>query len=130
MACLDSDFVIAAIRKNQSVASAYAELASEQSPLKTTIITSCELYHGAYKTGSSRNVKAVREILSTLEILPLSTEAAQIFGRLNAGLQTQGKTVDGFDLLIASICIANNETLVTRNGKHFEKIKELETKKW
>ncbi|MCP4148878.1 MAG: type II toxin-antitoxin system VapC family toxin [bacterium] len=34
------------------------------------------------------------------------------------------------DLMIASICLANNVTLVTNNLKHFSRIEELPIENW
>jgi tRNA(fMet)-specific endonuclease VapC len=36
----------------------------------------------------------------------------------------------GSDLLIASICLANRATLVTRNLKHFRQVASLPVENW
>ncbi len=127
MSCLDTDLLVALLRGD---AEAKKFVSDNQGELRTTVITACELFHGAFKARNPRHVEQVRGLLSTLEVLPLSPDAAEKFGQLNASLHTDGKTVADFDLLIASTCIANGEVLVTRNGRHFEKIRELKTRKW
>ena len=40
-------------------------------------------------------------------------------------LSSKGEMVDALDVMIASIAIVNNESILTMNKKHFERIKEL-----
>ena len=54
-----------------------------------------------------------------------SEKAAEIFVRLS----TDGKMLELMDIMIASIAITNNETLITNNIKHFDRIKELKIEK-
>ena len=37
---------------------------------------------------------------------------------------------EDFDLMIASICLANDLILITNNTKHFDRIKELKIENW
>jgi len=46
-------------------------------------------------------------------------------GEIDARLSNEGKIIDFEDILTGAICLLNNETLVTRNEKHFEKISGL-----
>jgi len=58
-------------------------------------------------------------------ILPLNEESAIIAGEIGAQLVIQGETIDAVDIMIGAIAKHNNETLITRNKKHFEKIPGL-----
>ncbi len=57
-------------------------------------------------------------------------DSAEVFAQLKAQLQKEGNIVADMDLLIASICLANNLTLVTNNTRHFEKIPNLILENW
>ncbi len=52
--------------------------------------------------------------------------AAEIYADLRKG----GNLIDDIDILIAGIALANNLILVTRNRRHFERIKNLEIEDW
>jgi toxin FitB len=52
-------------------------------------------------------------------ILPFDTEAAEAYGELVAKLESDGRTVDVFDAMIAAIALSNAATLATRNTPHF-----------
>ncbi|WP_193199930.1 type II toxin-antitoxin system VapC family toxin [Nostoc sp. MG11] len=68
------------------------------------------------------------ELLNQLLIVPVSQAASEQFERLRIipKLQKIGRA----DLLIASIALANQATLVTRNLRHFRKIPGIQVVNW
>ena len=85
-------------------------------PLRISIVTCMELYYGAYKSQQvTGNLAKVKRIEETLEIIPLGTETAEIFGRLKAQREIKGTRLDDFDLIIAACALTHNLTLVTNN---------------
>lgn len=68
------------------------------------------------------------ELLDQIIILSFDEEAAAWFDRLKMrpGLRKIGRV----DLLIASMTLANQAVLVTRNIRHFQKIPELTVVNW
>ena len=69
-------------------------------------------------------------IIPSLPVLPYASEAAAIHARLRANLEAKGQTMSYVDSQIASIAMANNLTLVTRNIKDFENIEDLKIENW
>jgi len=63
---------------------------------------------------------------STRPVLPFDDRAALEYERL---LRTKTR-VGAMDLRIAAICIANDQTLVTRNVHHFIRINGLDVQDW
>ena len=61
-------------------------------------------------------------IYEQFEIIPFDQHAATIYSDLYPKLEAIGKLPPEFDLQIASIAIANNMILVTRNTKDFAQI--------
>jgi tRNA(fMet)-specific endonuclease VapC len=57
-------------------------------------------------------------------------KAATIFGKIKNTNKITGKTIEDMDVMVASICIANDLILVTNNTKHFEHIIELKIEDW
>jgi tRNA(fMet)-specific endonuclease VapC len=61
-----------------------------------------------------------------MTILPFGDEEAQVAAALRKELESQGQSIGMADYLIATVCIANQGTLLTRNRKHFQRVKDLE----
>jgi len=64
-------------------------------------------------------------VLNFPEILTLDNYSSKIYGEICAELDDQGLRVPQFDLLNASIAIANKVTLITKDKRHFPRINEL-----
>ena len=69
--------------------------------------------------------KMLKEVQSTFEIIQYDNHAAWIQADIRARLKELGTPIDFPDTQIASIAIANNMILVTRNIKHFEPIQKV-----
>ena len=91
-----------------------------------TPIVAAELFKGAYLRNDKDKTEKIMKFVSDAGLLPFSIEACRIFGEKYAKLKKQGKLTQDLDLFIASISIAHNSTLVTKNKKHFENIKGLD----
>jgi tRNA(fMet)-specific endonuclease VapC len=89
-----------------------------------------ELYHGAYKSGRDRNIELVRTFSTSFESLPFDDSATEIYGQLRIALEKQGKLIGPYDLLIASIALANAVTLVSHNSDEFKRVPGLELEDW
>lgn len=100
-------------------------------PLQISIVTCLELYYGAYKSQRvTGNLAKVKKIEETMEVIPVGTDVAEIFGRLKAQLELKGTRLDDLDLLIAACALTHNLTLVTNNEKHFRRIEGLKMTNW
>lgn len=131
MVCLETDFLIALMRKNRSALEKLQELVSKGERLATTPITAAELFRGAYTSERiDENLRKVRGILSRLDLLDFNVAASDIYGQISSELERKGEPIGEFDALIASIALAHNERVVTRNVKHFSRVRGLEVEKW
>ena len=137
MHLLDTDILSLLQRGNAKVAEALE--ASDDSALAITLITKIELLRGRHDfvlkaaTGEQllRAEKWLKEtelfLLKTPVIYP-DTAAATQFDRLR--LMRRLRKIGRADLLIASIVLANDATLVTRNVRHFKQIPDLKVVSW
>ena len=74
--------------------------------------------------------KFIREdVHANFKVLSYTEKAAEIHAELRAALSKIGKPTQKSDSLIASIAVANNMVLVTRNIKHFEAIQQVSSLK-
>lgn len=98
----------------------YLEL--ERGDLRTTVITRFELLCGAR---SNRQRKAVTELLDALPAIALDKAAADAAAELRRDLERRGEDIGMADSLIAGIVLHRNGILLTRNVRHFQRIKGL-----
>ena len=129
MYCLDSSTVIEYLKGNIGIKSQLDKVDSTN--IYITTITLCELFKGAYLSFNiEKNLSRVNSLFDYFNILEFDYNSAEIYGQKYSELKKSGKLTQDFDLIIASICIANNLILITRNKKHFENIKGLAVEVW
>jgi len=126
---LDSDILIYFLKGREEIISQFSKYAVED--LVISRINYTELLYGAYNSAKTdKNLKIVVPFLENFEVLEFDRYAAEIFAKEKARLKRQGTMLADMDLMIASIAIANNLTLVSNNTKHFERVKGLEVDNW
>jgi len=131
MVCLETDFLIALIRKDKEALKKLGTLLAEDERITTTPINASELFKGAYLSERiGDNLKAVRGILNKLELLDFTLEAAAYYGEIYSELKERGELIGDIDILVASVALAKNEKLITRNIKHYNRIRGLEIESW
>ncbi|MCA9813257.1 MAG: type II toxin-antitoxin system VapC family toxin [Nitrosarchaeum sp.] len=130
MVCLDSDFLIDLLRKNDAAITKLRYLTATNQKLCTTVVTVAELYKGAHKFKNSDKISKIKLILDEIQILPFTTESAEKFGELFYHDEIKSNRPGDMDLLIASITLTSNETFLTRNMRHFSVIPNLKTESW
>jgi tRNA(fMet)-specific endonuclease VapC len=125
MVCIDTDILIDFLKQKEYAVKKIKELKDVNNFLATTSINSFELFRGVIKSENIDSIKPLNILLSNLKIYNFnilsSKKAAEIF----ENLKSKGELLDLADIMIASIAISNNETLLTNNISHFKRIPEL-----
>ena len=131
MVCLDTSVLVALIRKDREAMEGLRTEAEAGGIVSTTVINLCELYSGAYGSRApQKELEKVQDLLTHTYLLEFGLGAARRYGGLvNDGALKSGPIGD-FDLMIASIALENNEKLVTRNLKHFNRVPGLVVERW
>lgn len=96
----------------------------------TTAITIAELLLGVARDEDEQRRERVRTLASWLPAISFDRAAAHAYGPLRHGLESTGRRLDERDLMIASICVARDLTLVTGNLRHFERVPGLRLENW
>ncbi|MHC1627790.1 MAG: type II toxin-antitoxin system VapC family toxin [Candidatus Nezhaarchaeales archaeon] len=123
---VDTDVLIDLLRGVKSIVGAIRDLESRGCLLATTVVNAFELFYGACKSRSrERNVASVKRLLGRLKILSLGLKSALRASIIHAELEAQGRPIGLRDVLIAAIALTRGYGIVTKNVKHFERIKEL-----
>ncbi|WP_269199656.1 PIN domain-containing protein [Acidianus ambivalens] len=60
-----------------------------------------------------------------LNVLCIDNNSLKVASKIYAELRKKGEIIEDPDLLIASICIANNLPLITHNKKHFKRLEKF-----
>jgi len=114
------------------------QFTARRADVLTTIITAQEVTEGwcafirNQKAGSAKQIHGYQqfqhslELLMELTILAFDDQSAEIFRRLRKELPQAGTQ----DLKIASICLAHDATLLTRNLVDFKKVPGLRYENW
>jgi tRNA(fMet)-specific endonuclease VapC len=85
----------------------------------------------AYKSmKKDKNLAVVKELKTKIKTLHTVSGVPAIYGKIKAELELKGQTLDDADLLIASIALLNNSTLITNNIEHFKRISGLKIENW
>jgi tRNA(fMet)-specific endonuclease VapC len=126
---LDTNIISDLIRNPQGRAAKRIAKVGEDN-ICTSIIVAAELRYGCTKSGSTRLLKAVEELLGEIEVLPLEVPADAAYGGIRSELEAAGKPIGGNDLLIAAHACAVQATIVTANTDEFKRIRGLSVENW
>ncbi|MBN1291432.1 MAG: type II toxin-antitoxin system VapC family toxin [Candidatus Latescibacteria bacterium] len=94
-------------------------------------VVKAELFYGALKSAKTKeNLEKVHKFVDMLISLPFDDKASEKYGEIRSELEKSGIIIGPNDLIIASIALVNNVTLVTHNTREFKRVKGLKTVDW
>lgn len=119
----DTSFIIDLMRKNAAAQDKLNEIEKNSESQYTTSPTVFELSTGiALSNWPEKEKNKVEELLSQFSVIHFSENHAFVSGRILGTLYKQGNPIDPVDAQIAGIAIVEEEKIITRNAKHFERI--------
>lgn len=125
MVCLDTSFVIDFLKNNKEAVEKEKGFEKSES-ISLASPTIMELIRGlGTKHSSEEEEEKINEFINSLNVLNLDKKSAILAGKLEIELAKTGNKIGIMDIMIGAIAITNNETLLTRNKKHFDKINGL-----
>ncbi|HEX3068386.1 MAG TPA: type II toxin-antitoxin system VapC family toxin [Thermoanaerobaculia bacterium] len=95
-----------------------------------TTVTLAELWFGAHKSSRRAARNEVDDFLEPFKVLPFDRDAADSYSRLRFDLERIGRPIGERDLLIASIALALDLTVVTHNLREFTRVPGLKVEDW
>lgn len=99
--------------------------------IKIPVIVHSELWFGVEKSQhKKRNGQKLQRFLEPFDVENYTFEISKTYAELRLASESSGNIVGPNDLLIASIVVANNGTLVTRNTNEFSRIPQLNLTEW
>lgn len=102
------------------------DLSARGEPLTTTRFSLAELYVGVARSAQpDRELERIQEWFADVTILDFDDFAARVFGEVVGALLSRGTPIADMDALIAAVAIRNDQTVITRNLRHFQGIPGL-----
>jgi tRNA(fMet)-specific endonuclease VapC len=99
--------------------------------ISISTIVLAELYSGAYKHSNPPRLLALSaDLLREVAVLDFDSACAEQFGKVQGALLQKGIAVPETDLMIASVALFHNLTLVTHNVADFQNIPNLRLEDW
>ena len=126
---LDTNIISDLMRNPQGKAAKRIAKLGEDS-ICTSVIVAAELRYGCAKSGSTRLLKAVEDLLAEIEVLPFEVPADAEYGGIRAKLEAAGTPIGGNDLLIAAHACTTGATIVTANTNEFKRVRGLKVENW
>ncbi len=127
---LDTCFIIDLLNNEEGAVRKAEELDKKKSSIFTTSITVFEIWQGIADMKDKEKLERINTLLEKLALLSFDQESAKIGGKIHSELYLAGKPIQPEDSMIAGICIKHEKKLLTRNIKHFERIKELDLERY
>ena len=126
---LDTNIVIYVLkRRRKEVLEIFNRNASR---MAISSITLSELIYGAEKSPNvDKNLEAIEEFVSHLDVLPYDAKASQHYGQIKAALEKRGEIIGENDIHIAAHAISQGLILVTNNLREFKRVPNLALENW
>ncbi|MEK6928114.1 MAG: PIN domain-containing protein [Nanoarchaeota archaeon] len=126
MVCLDTSFIVDILRGNKEVTSILSKFDNLNISKSIPSPVLSEIFQGMHLSKDLKQEQdKIMQLMNSLEILSLTQESSILAGKISSNLLNSGQDIGLVDCMIAAIAITNNETLITRNLKHFGKIENL-----
>jgi tRNA(fMet)-specific endonuclease VapC len=126
---LDTDICIFWLKSHPAIKERLLAVGWNQ--VSICVVTVAELYYGAYNSSRvAENLVQVERLVQQLPVVPLQNHALNHFGEIKTTLRRQGQSLPDFDLLIASVALAEDYVLVTNNLRHYQRITGLRVETW
>lgn len=127
---LDTNICIYAIKnKPEKVLEKFKE--NLQEGLCISVITLAKLEYGVEKSSNpEKNMAALLQFVSLLDIIPFDDDAALEYGKICAELHKKGTPIGTMDMLIAAHAKSEDLILVTNNVREFERVIDLKIENW
>ena len=126
---LDTNIVIYVLKRRPK--EVLAVFNANASRMAISSITLSELMYGAEKSlNTDKNLEAVEEFVSHLEVLPYDAKASQHYGQIKAALEKKGQIIGENDIHIAAHAISHGLILVSNNVREFKRVSNLALENW
>ncbi len=119
---IDTSILIDVENKKEYTIKKLERCLDEDKEVAVSSPTVTEFYYGGME--SEKKIKSRVGALRKYKLLNTNFKSSLILAEIKKQLESEGKAIPIFDLIIASIALANNALLVSKDV-HFEEIRRL-----
>ena len=125
MICFDSDLIVDLLKQKQNAVSKLKSLRGET--IASTEVNYFEILYGVFKKRqfSEKELDLIEKFFDSIVTIALDHSSAYNAAKVSGDLEKEGLTIGFNDSLIAGICVTNHCSILTKNVKHFSRIKGL-----
>jgi tRNA(fMet)-specific endonuclease VapC len=123
---LDADVIIRGEKETFGLKRWVTAQPNEQ--FEMAAITVAELWHGVERATGARKLKRQRYLQTILElfpVIPYTEQTAFEHARIWADLESSGKMIGYYDIVVAATALERGSGLATFNHRHFSQVKGL-----
>ena len=123
---LDTTFIIDLMNNLPEAIAKLKQMQKQKESLFVSSVSLFELWSGiAQSDHPDKEKQRVKAVLASQLVLDLTKESAEEAGMINGTLWKNGTPIDPEDSMIAGIAKQYEEKVLTRNIRHFSKVKDL-----
>jgi len=123
---LDTDILSEVFKgRDATVVARAVAYQAEYGRLSTSAVTVMEVVKGMRRLQREQALIRLLAAMEACEVLTFEAHCAKIAGSIYGDLERTGQPIGRADVMIASIAVANDRTLVTGNLRHYRRIVEL-----
>jgi tRNA(fMet)-specific endonuclease VapC len=125
---LDADVIIRGEKGTFDLATWLASRPDDM--FEVAAITVAELWHGVERAKGAhkaRRLHYLRTFLSPLPIVPYTEHTAHEHARIWAQLESAGKMIGSYDMIVAATAMERTSVVATFNTRHFDVVPGLTT---
>jgi tRNA(fMet)-specific endonuclease VapC len=123
---LDADVIIRGEKETFDLKRWVTAQPNEQ--FEMAAITVAELWHGVERATGARKMRRQRYLQTILEsfpVIPYTEQTAFEHARIWADLESSGKMIGYYDLVVAATALERGSGLATFNHRHFSQVNGL-----
>jgi tRNA(fMet)-specific endonuclease VapC len=120
---LDADVVIAGEKGTFDLASWLRSRGDEQ--FEIAAITVAELWHGVERATANQKLareRYLRALVEVLPVIPYTEQTAYLHTQIWAQLESAGKMIGPYDMILAATALERESQLATFNKRHFANV--------
>ncbi len=114
------------MRSHSGAVRLLGDLLEGPDPVAISAITVMQLYHGVSRAAvPAAEADRIEGALKGIATYDLTREIAMVAGQIDGELVARGEGIDPADVIIGATALRRNEPVVTRNARHFSRLKGL-----
>ncbi|WP_157203001.1 type II toxin-antitoxin system VapC family toxin [Methermicoccus shengliensis] len=120
MPVMDTSFLVGLVRKEAAAMELLDDMIGAGFSLSTTEISILELYRGAHLSSKPKeNLDYINKTIEPFNIINVSRDVYDVFGKLSAKLKKEGRPMGEFDGLIAALALCYDGMIIS-GDEHFK----------